>query len=286
LEKAISEIQGMDEDTQIARCLSSFSPLDEQMLEAQAKINAYEDTIFEIINSMTQDNAITCMNLIDVTLKLMDGFLVTLALFFLTLLLALPLALIFAVLSRSSFRPVKLIMRAFIYIIRGTPLLLQLMIVVYMPGIVFGNPLTKWAVFGGNVDLSYFCGALFAFVINYACYFAEIFRGGIENIPKGQYEACAVLGISRSQTFFRVILLQVIRNILAPMSNEIVTLVKDTALARTVAVTEMFFAASELLRVNFIIWPLFYTGVFYLGFSALVTAVFNAAEKKLSRYWK
>ncbi|MCR5389791.1 MAG: amino acid ABC transporter permease [Lachnospiraceae bacterium] len=226
------------------------------------------------------------MNLIDVTLKLMDGFLVTLALFFLTLLLALPLALIFAVLSRSSFRPVKLIMRAFIYIIRGTPLLLQLMIVVYMPGIVFGNPLTKWAVFGGNVDLSYFCGALFAFVINYACYFAEIFRGGIENIPKGQYEACAVLGMSRSQTFFRVILLQVIRNILAPMSNEIVTLVKDTALARTVAVTEMFFAASELLRVNFIIWPLFYTGVFYLGFSALVTAVFNAAEKKLSRYWK
>ena len=226
------------------------------------------------------------MNLIDVTLKLMNGFLVTLALFFLTLLLALPLALIFAVLSRSSFRPVKLIMRAFIYIIRGTPLLLQLMIVVYMPGIVFGNPLTKWAVFGGNVDLSYFCGALFAFVINYACYFAEIFRGGIENIPKGQYEACAVLGMSRSQTFFRVILLQVIRNILAPMSNEIVTLVKDTALARTVAVTEMFFAASELLRVNFIIWPLFYTGVFYLGFSALVTAVFNAAEKKLSRYWK
>lgn len=226
------------------------------------------------------------MNLIDVTLKLMDGFLVTLALFFLTLLLALPLALIFAVLSRSAFRPVKLIMRAFIYIIRGTPLLLQLMIVVYMPGIVFGNPLTKWAVFGGNVDLSYFCGALFAFVINYACYFAEIFRGGIENIPKGQYEACAVLGMSRSQTFFRVILLQVIRNILAPMSNEIVTLVKDTALARTVAVTEMFFAASELLRVNFIIWPLFYTGVFYLGFSALVTAVFNAAEKKLSRYWK
>lgn len=226
------------------------------------------------------------MNLFDVTLKLMDGFLVTLALFFLTLLLALPLALIFAVLSRSSFRPVKLIMRAFIYIIRGTPLLLQLMIVVYMPGIVFGNPLTKWAVFGGNVDLSYFCGALFAFVINYACYFAEIFRGGIENIPKGQYEACAVLGMSRSQTFFRVILLQVIRNILAPMSNEIVTLVKDTALARTVAVTEMFFAASELLRVNFIIWPLFYTGVFYLGFSALVTAFFNAAEKKLSRYWK
>ncbi len=223
---------------------------------------------------------------ISVTIKLAEGFGTTLALFFLTLVFALHLALLFAVLSRSRFKPVSLIMRAFIYIIRGTPLLLQLMIIVYLPGIVFGAPITKWTVFHGNVPLSYFCGALFAFVINYACYFAEIFRGGIENIPKGQYEACAVLGMTKSETFFRVILLQVIRNILAPMGNEIVTLVKDTALARTVAVTEMFFAASELLRVNFIIWPLFYTGVFYLLFSALVTAFFNVCEKKLGRYYK
>ncbi|MBR4542685.1 MAG: amino acid ABC transporter permease [Lachnospiraceae bacterium] len=223
---------------------------------------------------------------IKVTLQLAGGFGTTLALFFLTLLFAIPLALLFAVFAGSSIKPLKYLMRAFIYIIRGTPLLLQLMIVVYLPGIAFNAPLTKWQIFGGNVATSYFCGALFAFVVNYACYFAEIFRGGIENIPKGQYEACAVLGMTKSQTFFRVILLQVIRNILAPMSNEVVTLVKDTALARTVSVVEIFFAASELLRVQFIIWPLFYTGVFYLGFSALVTLLFNMAEKKLSKYWK
>ena len=225
-------------------------------------------------------------SIIKVTLQLASGFGTTLALFFLTLLFSIPLALLFAVFAGSSIRPLKYLMRAFIYVIRGTPLLLQLMIVVYLPGIAFNAPLTKWAIFGGNVATSYFCGALFAFVINYACYFAEIFRGGIENIPKGQYEACAVLGMTKSQTFFRVILLQVIRNILAPMSNEVVTLVKDTALARTVSVVEIFFAASELLRVQFIIWPLFYTGVFYLGFSALVTLLFNIAEKKLSKYWK
>ena len=223
---------------------------------------------------------------IKVTLQLAYGCGTTLALFFLTLLFAIPLALLFAVFAGSSIKPLKYLMRAFIYIIRGTPLLLQLMIVVYLPGIAFNAPLTKWQIFGGNVATSYFCGALFAFVVNYACYFAEIFRGGIENIPKGQYEACAVLGMTKSQTFFRVILLQVIRNILAPMSNEVVTLVKDTALARTVSVVEIFFAASELLRVQFIIWPLFYTGVFYLVFSALVTLLFNMSEKKLSKYWK
>ncbi len=223
---------------------------------------------------------------IQVTLKLAEGFGTTLALFALTLLLAIPLGMIFAGISILRIRVFRLIMRGFIYIIRGTPLLLQLMIVVYLPGIVLSKPLTKWEMFGGNVPLAYFCGALFAFVINYACYFAEIFRGGIENIPKGQYEACAVLGMSRSETFFRVILLQVVRNILAPMSNEVVTLVKDTALARTVAVTEIFFNASEILRIQFIIWPLFYTGAFYLGFSALVTAIFAILEKKLKRYWR
>lgn len=218
--------------------------------------------------------------------KLAQGFGTTLSLFFLTLLFAIPLGLLFACISRVRLKVLRFLMRAFIYIIRGTPLLLQLMIVVYLPGIVFNNPLTKWPVFKGNVPLSYFCGALFAFVINYACYFAEIFRGGIENIPKGQYEACEVLGMSRSQTFFRVILLQVIRNIVAPMSNEVVTLVKDTALARTVSVVEIYFAASEILRLQFIIWPLFYTGAFYLGFSALLTLLFGMIEKRLSRYWR
>lgn len=218
--------------------------------------------------------------------KLAQGFGTTLSLFFMTLLFAIPLGLLFACISRVRLKVLRFLMRAFIYIIRGTPLLLQLMIVVYLPGIVFNNPLTKWPVFKGNVPLSYFCGALFAFVINYACYFAEIFRGGIENIPKGQYEACEVLGMSRSQTFFRVILLQVIRNIVAPMSNEVVTLVKDTALARTVSVVEIYFAASEILRLQFIIWPLFYTGAFYLGFSALLTLLFGMIEKRLSRYWR
>ncbi len=225
-------------------------------------------------------------NFLSVTAKLAQGFGTTLSLFFLTLLFAIPLGLLFACLSRMRLKPVRFLIRAFIYIIRGTPLLLQLMIVVYLPGIVFEHPLTKWEIFHGDVPLSYFCGALFAFVINYACYFAEIFRGGIENIPKGQYEACAVLGMSRSQAFFKVILLQVIRNIVAPMSNEVVTLVKDTALARTVSVVEIYFAASEILRLQFIIWPLFYTGAFYLGFSALVTLLFGLLEKRLSRYWR
>ena len=182
---------------------------------------------------------------LSVTGKLAQGFGTTLALFFLTLLFAIPLGLLFACISRMRFKPLRFLMRAFIYIIRGTPLLLQLMIVVYLPGIVFGHPLTKWEVFHGNVPLSYFCGALFAFVINYACYFAEIFRGGIENIPKGQYEACEVF-----------------------------------------SVVEIYFAASEILRLQFIIWPLFYTGAFYLGFSALVTLLFGLLEKKLSRYWR
>ena len=223
---------------------------------------------------------------LSVSAKLAQGFGTTLALFFLTLLFAIPLGLLFACLARARFKPARWLIRAFIYIIRGTPLLLQLMIVVYLPGIVFDHPLTKWEIFHQSTDLAYFCGALFAFVVNYACYFSEIFRGGIEHIPKGQYEACEVLGMSKSQAFFKVILLQVIRNIIAPMSNEVVTLVKDTALARTVSVVEIYFAASEILRLQFIIWPLFYTGAFYLAFSALVTLFFGIVEKKLSRYWR
>lgn len=222
---------------------------------------------------------------INVTLQLAEGFKTTLGLFFLTLLFSIPLGLLVAVCARSQFAPLRYLIRGFVYIIRGTPLLLQLMIVVYLPGIAFQYPITKWPVFGGNVAMAYFYGALVAFVINYACYFSEIFRGGIENIPKGQYEAAEVLGMTKSQIFFKVILLQVIRNILAPMSNEIITLVKDTALARTVSVMEMLFFAEEILTNQYIVWPLFYTGVFYLVFSALLTFLFNLAEKKLSKYW-
>ncbi|MDE6687463.1 MAG: amino acid ABC transporter permease [Lachnospiraceae bacterium] len=223
---------------------------------------------------------------IRVTVQLWKGFGVTLSLFFLTLILAIPLGLVLAFCTKSSFPLLKFPFRALVYVIRGTPLLLQLMIVIYIPGIAFHSPITKWGMFGGNVARAYFFGALFAFVINYACYFSEIFRGGIENIPKGQYEACDVLGMTRSEAFFKVILLQVIRNILAPMSNEIITLVKDTALARTVAVTEILFCAYEFLKVDAIIWPLFYTGLFYLVFNAVLTWLFGIAEKKLSRYYK
>ena len=157
------------------------------------------------------------------------------------------------------------------------------MIVVYIPGIAFSAPLTKWQIFGGKVDLAYFCGALFAFVINYACYFSEIFRGGIENIPKGQYEACDVLGMSRGQTFFKVILLQVIRNIIAPMSNEIITLVKDTSLARVIAVGEILLAAERFAGKG-LIWPLFFTGVYFLVFCGALTLLFGWIEKKMNYF--
>ncbi len=220
----------------------------------------------------------------DVTLQLLEGFGLTCLLFISTLVLALPLGLVFAFGSMSKTKPLQFITRGFVYIIRGTPLLLQLMIVVYLPGIVFHHPITKWGIFGGNVEVAYFCGALAAFVINYACYFSEIYRGGIENIPRGQYEAGQVLGMTKRQVFFKVILLQVFKNILAPISNETITLVKDTALARSVAVAEVFFVSYELLSLKNIIWPLFYTGVFYLVFNTILTILFNKLEKRLSYF--
>ena len=220
----------------------------------------------------------------DVTLQLLEGFGLTCLLFISTLVLALPLGLVFAFGSMSKTKPLQFLTRGFVYIIRGTPLLLQLMIVVYLPGIVFHHPLTKWGIFGGNVEVAYFCGALAAFVINYAGYFSEIYRGGIENIPRGQYEAGQVLGMTKRQVFFKVILLQVFKNILAPISNETITLVKDTALARSVAVAEIFFVSYELLSLKNIIWPLFYTGVFYLVFNTILTILFNKLEKRLSYF--
>lgn len=224
------------------------------------------------------------MSFWEITMELLRGFQTTLGLFFLTLLFALPLGLVFAFVARSRILPLRFLMRAFIYIIRGTPLLLQLMIVIYLPGIALGNPITRWAIFGGSVEKAYFYGTVFAFILNYACYFAEIYRGGIENIPRGQYEAGQVLGMTKSQVFFRIILLQVIKSILAPISNEVITLVKDTSLARTVAVAEVLFMADRILSLHFLIWPLFYTGAFYLIFNTVLTLLFAYAEKKLSRY--
>lgn len=222
------------------------------------------------------------MSFWQITLTLLEGFGNTLLLFALTLIMSLPLGLVFAFGSMSKFKPLRWLTRAFVYIIRGTPLLLQLMIVIYLPGLVFGYPITKWAVFGGDVATAYFFGTLIGFVINYACYFSEIYRGGIENIPRGQYEAGQVLGMTKWQIFFRVILLQVIKNILAPISNETITLVKDTALARTIPVVEIFFKAGELLAQYAIIWPLFYSGLFYLIFNTLLTVLFAKLEKRLA----
>lgn len=208
-----------------------------------------------------------------VTGTLMEGFRATLKLFFLTLVFSLPLGLVISFGSMSRFRPLKWIVKTFVWIIRGTPLMLQLIIIYYGPGLIFGLPL-----------LDRFLAALVAFVINYACYFSEIYRGGIESISRGQHEAGQVLGMTKTQVFFRVILLQVIKRIVPPMSNEIITLVKDTSLARIIAVYEIIWSAERFIKLKGLIWPLFYTGVFYLIFSGVLTLLFGYLEKKMSYF--
>lgn len=207
-----------------------------------------------------------------VTLKLLTGFGNTCLIFILTLAMALPLGLVIAFGSMSKIKPLRLVVRAFVWVIRGVPLMLQLFIVFYVPGFIFGAPIT-----------SRFMAAIIAFVINYACYFSEIYRGGIESISKGQYEAGQVLGMTKTQIFFKIILLQVIKRIVPPMSNEIITLVKDTALVRVIAVTEIIWQAEKLMA-SALIWPLFYTGVFYLVFVGALTLLFGYIEKKLSYF--
>ncbi len=213
-----------------------------------------------------------------VTLSLLEGFLTTVKLFGLTLLLALPLGLIISFGSMSSFAPLRMPVRFIIWIIRGTPLLLQLLVIYYGPGILFHK--TLW----GSGDAGRFTAALVAFVINYACYFSEIYRGGIQSIPIGQYEAGQVLGLTKGQIFFRVILLQVVKRIVPPMSNEIITLVKDTSLARVIAVYEIIWSGQAFIKSAGIIWPLFYTGAFYLLFSGLLTLLFHYIEKRLDYF--
>lgn len=204
------------------------------------------------------------------------GFLHNIELFLVTLLLALPLGLIIAFGSMSKFKPLKFLTKSLVWIIRGTPLMLQLFIVFYGPGLVFGTPLFVGAE--GRMK-----AAAVAFVINYACYFSEIYRGGIESIPKGQYEAGQVLGMTKTQTFFRVVLLQVIKNIVAPMSNEFMTLIKDTSLARVIAVVDIIMVA-ESFSAKGLIWPLFYTGLYFLIFCGALTIIFNKIEKKLDYF--
>jgi polar amino acid transport system permease protein len=208
-----------------------------------------------------------------VTLSLLEGLLTTAKLFVLTLLFALPLGLIISFGSMSKFKPIRLPVRVLVWIVRGSPLMIQLLIVFYGPGLLFG-----WKT------LPRFTAALVAFVINYACYFSEIYRGGIEAIPKGQYEAGQVLGMTKSQIFFRVVLLQVVKRIVPPMSNEIITLVKDTSLARIIAVYELIWNGQRFIKSAGIIWPLFYTTAFYLLFNGLLTLLFGYLEKRLDYF--
>ncbi len=213
------------------------------------------------------------------------GFGLTLGLFALTLVFSIPLGLLFAFCAMSKFKPLSYLMKGIIWVVRGTPLLLQCVIVSFIPSICFDLPNKDLAGFFNlkMADLQ-FLFVLVAFVLNYACYFAVIFEGGIKSIPKGQYEAGKVLGMSRRQIFWRVILMQVVRRVTAPMSNEIITLVKDTALARALGVMEVIAIAYEKVNKFVVLTPLIYAAVFYLAFSALLTFLFHLLEKKLSYY--
>ena len=212
------------------------------------------------------------MSFWSVTSNLWSGFQNTLLLFSLTLVFSLPLGLIISFGSMSKITPLRYLVRIVVWIVRGTPLMLQIFIVFYVPGLIFNAPIS-----------SRFNAAIIAFSINYACYFSEIYRGGIESISRRQYEAGQVLGMTKSQVFFRIVLLQVIKRITAPMSNEVITLVKDTALARVIMVVEILKEA-EIFAARGLIWPLLYTGAFYLVFVGMLTLFFGYAEKRLSYF--
>ena len=215
---------------------------------------------------------------LQVTASLLEGFLVTLKLFSLTLLFALPLGLFIALGVISKIDVISYPLRFIIWVIRGTPLMLQLIVIYYGPGIFLNRNI--W----GMGDNGRFIASLVAFVINYACYFAEIYRGGIQSIPTGQFEAGKVLGLTNKEIFLNIILIQVIKKIIPPISNEVITLVKDTSLARVIAVYEIIWNGQSFIKSMGIVWPLFYTGAFYLIFSGLLTIMFNKFEKKLSYF--
>ncbi len=223
---------------------------------------------------------------LEVTSVLLTGFITSVMLFALTLVIALPLGLLMAFCSMSKFAPLRVLMKIIVWVLRGTPLMLQIFAIFYLPGLLkwFNWPPmnTGWAWFDKTVSTR-FIAALVAFGINYAAYFSEIFRGGIENISKGQFEAGYVLGMTKSQIFFKVILLQVVKHILAPMSNEIITLIKDTSLANTISVYELIFYSKKFM-LDGLIWPIFYAGAFYLLFVGALTLLFGWLEKKLSYF--
>lgn len=226
---------------------------------------------------------------LNVTLSLLEGFAMTFKIFILTLALALPLGLIISFGSMTKIKPLRWFVRTFIWIIRGTPLMLQLIVIYYGPGLV-----GAWATAqGADSIFSFMAGwkvpdrflaVIISFVINYACYFSEIYRGGIESISKGQYEAGQVLGMTRVQVFFRVVFMQVFKHIVPPMSNEIITLVKDTSLARIIMVYEIIWNAQKFIKSDGLLWPLFYTGIYYLLFCGLLTLLFRYIERKLDYF--
>ncbi|MBQ3214479.1 MAG: amino acid ABC transporter permease [Oscillospiraceae bacterium] len=229
------------------------------------------------------------MSFLEVTAFLWDGFLISLLIFGVTLLCGAPLGLPIAFCSMSRIKAVRAVSKFFVWIIRGIPLMLQIFIIYYVPGLVFDTPV--FAEIDRHFFINYqiqdagrIIAVLVAFTINYACYFSEIYRGGIESISRGQYEAGYVLGLTKSQIFRKIILKQVVQRIVPPMSNEIITLIKDTALANCILVCEIIKQAKELAATKALIWPLFYTGVFYLIFVGILTIVLSRVEKKLSYF--
>ena len=209
---------------------------------------------------------------VPVTMELLMGFWKSIQVFALTLLFSIPLGLVVCFGSMSKFSPLRWATRTFVWIIRGTPLMLQLILMFYGPGLLFDLP-----------AMPRMTATIVAFSINYACYFSEIYRGGIESIPQGQYEAGQVLGMTKAQIFFKVVLLQVVKRIVAPMGNEVITLVKDTSLARIIGIYEIIWAGERFIKKG-LIWPLFYTGAFFLIFSGLLTILLGKLEKKLDYF--
>ena len=210
------------------------------------------------------------------------GFLQTLKLFAVTLLGAIPLGLIISFGSMARFKPLAYLTRTVVWIFRGSPLMLQLLIIYFGPGLMFNNP-----IWGGG-EKGRFLASAVAFILNYACYFSEIYRGGIQGVPRGQEEAGQVLGLSQGQIFFKVTLLQMIKRIVPPMSNEIITLVKDTSIARIISLQEIIWAGYAFAKsshgISGQIWPLFFTGIYYLIFNGVLTLLFGYIEKKLDYF--
>ena len=221
---------------------------------------------------------------LNIVKDLFDGFLVTIAIFFITLVLSIPLGLLITFASKSKFKPIKYCARGIVWVIRGTPLMLQVLFVSFLPSMfnLMNKDLAK--IFGVSINTLMFIFVCVAFVINYACYFSEIFRGAIDSIPKGQYEAGKVLGMTKREVFKKVILFQVVKRSVAPMSNEIITLVKDTALAQVLGVIDLLSASKHAVNNYGVLRPFIYATVFYLVFSALLTLLFRYIENKFSFY--